>query len=166
MNNIRRAVSPLVMCLAMVVAAGNGHAQDIGYGPAASAARLDAVRGGVDLGGGLLGSFGISRATYVNGQLVAHSQVNIPDLAHITAPQASALAGVLQTVVVRNGPGNLVDPAAFGDRSAATVIQNALNDQNIQNVTTIHASVNTLPDFNMLRLQEGLQAGLVQSLGH
>lgn len=166
MNCISHSISPIVMCLVVVCATGNGRAQDIGYGPAVSAARLDAMRGGVDLGGGLLGSFGISRATYVNGQLVAHSQVNIPDIAHVTAPQANALAAVLQTVVVRNGPGNFVDPTAFGDRSAATVIQNTLNDQHIQNLTTIHASVNTLPDFNMLRLQEGLQAGLVQALGH
>ena len=166
MDSFNRSISSIVMCLAMVSAAGAAHAQNVGYGPALSAAQLDAIRGGVDMGGGLLGSFGISRATYINGQLVAHSEVTIPDIAHVTVPQATQLAAVLQTVVVRNGPGNFVDPASFAGSSAATVIQNTLNDQNIQNLTTIRASVNTLPDFNMLQLQEGLQAGLVQSIGH
>jgi len=165
-SRISQFISPIVMCMAAIGAVGTARAQDAGFGPAASAVRLDAIRGGVDLGGGLLSSFGIARATYINGQLVAHSEVTIPDIAHVTASQATALAAALQTVVVRNGPGNFADPASFSGAAAATVIQNTLDAQNIQNLTTIRASVDTLADFNLLRLQEGLQAGLVQSLGH
>ncbi len=165
MRRISHPISSIMLCVATVWA-GSVCAQDIAHSRAVSEARLDSIRGGVDLGGGLLGSFGIARATYINGQLVAHSEVTIPDIAHITTQQTTTLAAAVQTVVVRNGPGNFSDPASFSSASAATVIQNSLDDQNIQNLTTIHATVNTLPAFNVLRLQESLQAGLVQSLGH
>jgi hypothetical protein len=128
--------------------------------------QLDTVRGGVDTGGGLLGSFGIDRATFINGQLVAHTSVFIPDIAHVTPQQATALAAAMRTVVIQNGPGNAADPASFSSTPGALVIQNSLDKQNIQNLTSIHATVNTLPMFNALNLQDALQSGLVQSIGH
>jgi hypothetical protein len=141
-------------------------AQSLERGHAISDAQLDTIRGGVDTGGGLLGSFGIDRATYINGQLVAHTSVNIPDIAHVTPQQATALATAMQAGVIQNGPGNVADPASFSSTPGALVVQNSLDNQNIQNLTSIHATVNTLPLFNALNLQETLQAGLVQSIGH
>lgn len=136
-------------------------------GAAVSDRQLDSVRGGFDAGGGLLASFGIERATYINGQLVAHSQVSIPDVAHITAGQAQALALATSTVnVIQNGPGNVVEPRSFAPGSAATFIQNSLDNQNIQNLTTINATVNTLGAFRAAHLQESLQASAIQGLGH
>ena len=129
--------------------------------------QLDTVRGGFDTGGGLLASFGIERATYVNGQLVAYSQVSIPDVAHITPGQAQALALASLTVnVIQNGPDNLIEPHSFAPGSAATFIQNSLDNQNIQNLTTINATVNTLGAFRANHLQESLQASAIQGLGH
>lgn len=128
---------------------------------------LDSVRGGFDAGGGLLASFGIERATYVNGQLVAYSQVSVPDVAHITAGQAQALAQAALTVnVIQNGAGNVIEPRAFAPGSAATFIQNSLDNQNIQNLTTINATVNTLGALRANHLQESLQASAIQGLGH
>lgn len=155
-----------LMWLAAASCAGTAAAQNLDRGNAVSDRQLDAIRGGFDIGGGLLGSFGIDRATYINGQLVAHSQVFIPDIAHITSQQAAALTVAMQTNVIRNGSGNVADPASFSSVPGSTVIQNSLNDQNIQNRTTINATVNTLPLFNALNLQETLQAGAMPSLGH
>lgn len=128
--------------------------------------QLDSVRGGVDTGGGLIGSFGIDRATFINGQLVAHTSVFIPDIAHVTPQQATALASVTRASLIQNGPGNVADASAFNNAPGALVIQNSLDNQNIQSITNIHATVNTLPAFNALNLQDTLQSGLVQSIGH
>jgi hypothetical protein len=154
------------MVLAATACAGTASAQSFDRNNPVSDRQLDSIRGGFDIGGGLLGSFGIDRATYINGQLVAHSQVTIPDIAHITTQQAAALAVAMQTNVIRNGPGNVADLASFSSAPGSTVIQNSLDGQNIQNRTTINATVNTLPLFNALNLQETLQAGAMPSLGH
>jgi hypothetical protein len=137
------------------------------FGRPISVARLAAIRGGFDLGNGLEASFGIERAVYVNGNLVTYSSVNIPDIAHITTEQAISLASALNTVnVVQNGPGNTFDPLSLGQTSAATVIQNTLNNQSIRNITTLNVSVNTLNTFRDQGLQQALQAVQTQALGH
>lgn len=157
-------------CLFLLIAAATStmaaRAQSLNQHNAVSDAQLDTVRGGVDTGGGLLGSFGIDRATYINGQLVAHSSITIPDIAHVTPQQATALATAMRAGVIQNGTGNIADPSAFSSAPGALLIQNSLDNQNIQNLTRIHATVNTLPLFNALNLQETLQSGLVQSIGH
>jgi hypothetical protein len=128
--------------------------------------RLDTVRGGFDLGGGLEASLGIVRAVYINGNLVTYNSVNIPDLAHVTTQQAMALASALSTVDVQNGPGNTFDPSSLGNTTAATVIQNTLNNQTIRNMTTLNVTVNTLNAFRDTGLQQALQAAQVQALAH
>ncbi|WP_233172115.1 hypothetical protein [Dyella sp. ASV21] len=129
---------------------------------------LDETRGGFDLGNGLIASFGIDRAVYVNGNLVTSISVNVPDIAHMTAVQASALASALNTVsVTQIGPNNTFDPSSLGSKvAAATVIQNTLNNQNIQSTTTLNTSVNTLNAFRQMNFQDALQAAQLQSLGH
>ena len=129
--------------------------------------RLDAMRGGFDLGRGLLASFGIERVVYINGNLVSNISVNIPDVARMTTAQASALASAVGTVnVIQNGPGNTFDPATMNRTVAATVIQNTLDAQHIQSLTTINTSVNTLDEFRSINFNNSLQSALIQSLGH
>ena len=138
-----------------------------GLGLPVPLARLAAVRGGFDLGNGLEASLGIERAVYINGNLVTYSNVSVPDIAHITTQQAMALASALSTVnVVQNGPGNTFDLSSMGQTSAATVIQNTLNNQTIRNITNLNVSVNTLNAFRDEGLQQALQAVQVQSLEH
>lgn len=147
------------------VAAPAHRIADLGY--PVPIQKLDAVRGGFDLGNGLEVSFGIERAVYINGNLVTYSNVNIPDVAHITTQQATALASALSTVnVVQNGPGNTFDPSSMGSTAAATVIQNTLNNQTIRSLTTLNVSVNTLNALRDQGLQQALQAVQVQALGH
>lgn len=134
---------------------------------AVSDEQLDAMRGGFDFGNGLLASFGIDRVVYINGNLVAQSSVNIPNIAGMTAVQASALATVTGNVsVVQNGVGNSFAPAMLDRTTAAMVIQNSLNNQDIKSLTTINASVNNLGQFSSSRLAESLQSALIGSLGH
>jgi hypothetical protein len=132
-----------------------------------SAETLDDMRGGFDMGNGLVASFGIDRAVYVNGNLVTSTSFNIPDIAHITTTQAAAMNSALNSVsLTQIGPNNTFDPSALGQTSAATVIQNTLNKQNIQSITTLNAAVNSLNVFRQANFQNALQQTQLQSLGH
>lgn len=132
-----------------------------------SDARLEAARGGFDLGGGLIASLGIDRAVYVNGTLVTALHIQVPDIARLNATQASALSSAMNNAaVVQNGPGNSVDSAALGQSMAATVLQNTLDNQRIAAQTTLNVSVNTLSAFRSLNLQQSLQAAMTSPLGH
>lgn len=136
-----------------------------GVAPVSDAA-LSTACGGYDLGDGLLVSFGISRLVYVNGGLVAGVSVNLPDLSHLDKAQAGALAALLDGVtVVRNGPGNSVDPVSFNHASGAIVIQNSLDNQRIQAFTTLDVGVKNLKLFNALNLGNTLQSALIHSRG-
>jgi uncharacterized cupredoxin-like copper-binding protein len=138
-----------------------------GFGVAVSNRRLDGMRGGFDAGPSLQASFGIQRAVYINGNLVTSTSVNIPNIGQINAAQASALAAVTNTVnVIQNGPGNSFDPAPLTHATGATVIQNSLNNQNIQTLTTVSAAVNSLDTFKNMNLQSTLQSALTGSIGH
>ena len=165
-----------------LVLAGTGHALAAGMngdtetvdGPrmnnpvhawkAVSEDQLDDMRGGFDVpsAAGLHIAFGIDRAVYINGDLVASASVNIPDIARMTTAQAQQLANVVNTVnVVQNGPNNVAPPdIATGAAAAATVIQNSLNNQTLQAITTINAAVNSLPQFRQLSLNNALQSAL------
>ncbi|MGM3275334.1 hypothetical protein [Ralstonia sp. 24A2] len=165
-----------------LVLAGSGHALAAGMGgvtdamdgprmnnpvhawKAVSEDQLDDMRGGFDVpsAAGLRISFGIDRAVYINGDLVASVSVNIPDIARMTTAQAQQLANVVNTVnVVQNGPNNVAPPdIAAGASAAATVIQNSLNNQTLQAITTINAAVNSLPQFRQLSLNNALQSAL------
>ncbi|HEY8683048.1 MAG TPA: hypothetical protein VIM06_07740 [Rhodanobacter sp.] len=132
-----------------------------------SDSRLDATRGGFDVGNGLLASFGFERVVYINGNLVSSASVHVPDIARMTPEQASALSAVTGTLnVIQNGPGNTFDPTTLNHVMGATVIQNSLDNQNIQSVTTLDVAVNSLNTFRSLNLQDTLQAALIGSLGH
>lgn len=80
---------------------------------AVSEDKLDDMRGGFDVPSlaGLRISFGIDRAVFINGDLVASASVNIPDVARMTTTQAQQLASVVNTVnIVQNGPNNVAPP--------------------------------------------------------
>ena len=125
--------------------------------------RLDAMRGGFDLPGGLTVSFGMSRVAFVNGNLVTTTSFNIPDVSRITAQQAQALAAANVGALIQNGPGNAVQPGALPALTGA-LIQNTLNNQHIQAVTTINMSVNTLSMFKALNVMSTLNQALTRAL--
>lgn len=107
--------------------------------------RLAGIRGGFDTGTGLMASFGFERLVYVNGSLVSSTQVQIPDIGHMTAEQAQALSAVAHQVqVVQVGPGNVFDPVTLQQSMGATVIQNSLDNQSLQTLTRLDISLNGL----------------------
>jgi hypothetical protein len=164
MNLLRPLISGLILCSAAQCALA---ADGVAHWRAVSNAQLDRMRGGFDLGSGIVASLGIDRAVYINGNLVTSTSFNIPDIGRIDATQASAVAAAMGTVnLVQNGPGNSFDPSAFSQAGGATVIQNTLNNQQIQALTTLNVSTNTLGLFRDMGLQESLQSALIRSQGH
>lgn len=111
---------------------------------AASDERLDRLRGGADLGPDLHVSFGLQRLTTVNGTLVASTQFQVQDIAHLTPAEALAAQHVLGSLLtVANGQASSTALPA-GNQSVATIIQNNLPNQVIKNVVTLNLTANSL----------------------
>ena len=163
-NGVMWAVGLLALAGPMRALAAGMEDNPVRAWQAVSEDQLDDMRGGFDVPSvaGLRISFGIDRAVYINGDLVASASVNIPDVARMTATQAQQLVNVVTSGnVVQNGPNNVApSDVTAGATTAATVIQNSLNNQTLQAVTTINAAVNSLPQFRQMNLANVLQGAL------
>jgi hypothetical protein len=124
---------------------------------------LDKMRGGFDLPSGLLVSFGISRAAFVNGNLVSSTSFNIPNIAQMTPQQAQMLANANNGSLIQNGLNNTVQPGALPGVTGA-VIQNTLSNQQIQALTTINTSVNSLAAFKAMNIGSTLNSALMTAV--
>ena len=125
-------------------------------------ARLAEMRGGLVMPSGQALSFGIERLVYVNGELVASANLQIPDLARMTSEQATALAEINQGRVVQIGEGNRIDAGTGGN---ALVIQNTLDGQAISALTTLNIGVSTLGTLQDLNSYDALRSALITSPG-
>ena len=121
---------------------------------AASNKTLDQLRGGFDLGAGVVVSFGISRSVLINGQLVTSTSFQVGDMSKLTSAQGEAISHQVasQALVVQNGPGNKVEAGAIMV-PMATYVQNTLSNQTIATQTVIQATSNGLGLLKSLNLQ-------------
>ena len=135
---------------------------------AASDQTLDTMRGGFDLRTGLMVSFGISRAVYVNGQLITSSTFQVGDLASLAPTQAAALGQQMptqtQAQVIKNGSGNTVE-LSTGAVPLATFIQNTVNNQTIRSQTIIDATSNSMGMVEGLNLQATINEAIANAIG-
>jgi hypothetical protein len=127
---------------------------------------LDGLRGGFDLGSGLMVSFGITRSVYINGELTAQTSLNFGQLAGLNSVQAAQLGRQLGALnlVVQTGPGNSIAPEAMG-AAFATIIQNSLNNQQIIQQTVINATSNALGLIKNLNTQATVNDALSRAIG-
>ncbi|MBI2277665.1 MAG: hypothetical protein HYU74_09960 [Dechloromonas sp.] len=133
---------------------------------ALDATSLDEVRGGFELAGsGLKFTFGIERAVYINGELIASTVLNLRDLqlASATGIPSNIPGAASVQDVIQNGSGNNA-PKQLSPNMVGTIIQNTLNDQKIQNVTTINATVNSMQALRSMSMHSAIQQGIVGSL--
>ena len=139
-------------------------APSAGVWQAVSNRKLDTLRGGFDTGRGLMVSFGISRAVYVNGNLVTHTTLNFGPLADLTPARAAQLQSQLLTLrPVQVGPGNSFQPGPSGP-AVSTVIQNTLDNQQIVNQTVINASSNAMGMIKTMNLQNTLNEAMARGM--
>jgi hypothetical protein len=127
---------------------------------ALGAERLDKMRGGFDLPSGLQVSFGVSRVAFVNGNMVSTTNFNIPDVSAITVQQAQALAASNVGVLIRNG----VAQSGVMPGMTGTIIQNSMNNQQIQALTTINTTVNSLAPFKISNFVSTLNSALLSAV--
>jgi hypothetical protein len=123
-------------------------------------AKLATMRGGFAAAPGLLVSFGIVRSVEVDGQLVARTALQVPDLSSLTALQAQQLSQqVAQLGIVQAGRGNAASlPADNG--ALPLVIQNTMNDRQIRSLTEINAASNGMGLLKELNLSRTLADAL------
>jgi len=129
--------------------------------------RLEALRGGFEINTGLSVSFGFVRTISINGDLVSQTRFNLPDLSRITEDQAKAVSAALSgATIVQNGSGNTVGTNATSPihLQPITVIQNSLNGQTIQSLTTVNAGVNSLGIFKSINAQSSLRDALLGAI--
>jgi hypothetical protein len=66
--------------------------------------------------------------------------------------------------LIQSGPGNVVQSGTVAPASMATVVQNTLNNQKIQNVTVINATVNSMEILRTLNLQSTISDAVNNSV--
>ena len=134
------------------------------------------------MGNGLVVSFGITNAVFINGTLITETTLNIGRITDLSPSEAVKLGQKLDSLsLVQNGPGNIVtsgQPAASGNpdgtnatvssiagTAGGTIIQNSLNNQHILYQTTVNASSNGLGMVRTSNLQNTLSEAIQQSVG-
>jgi hypothetical protein len=137
---------------------------------AASNAQLSQLRGGFQVGPGLMVSFGFSREVYINDRLVSRSSLNLGQLKPLITQQMGRLSQAvvpqgdqaqawlgqqagLAAQLVQSGPGNVVLDLSL---PWAAVVQNSVNGQQLRTQTIIDVSSNGLGALRLINLQNTL----------
>jgi hypothetical protein len=125
-------------------------------------------RGGFATPDGLLLSFGVEQAVYVNGVLDASSSLSIRGGGEGPGGYQATLSGDNTLKVVQVGPAgsNILNAAKItsGLNGSFTVIQNTLNHQVITNTTIINASVANMGLFRDLNLSAAMRQQLINAV--
>lgn len=124
--------------------------------------RLQEIRGGMTLPGGMLLSFGIERLVYLNGELAAGMSLQVEDVANLTPEQALQLVRMNEGLVVQAGQGGVLDQATMPN---TFIVQNTLDGQDIRIATTLDLSVDTLGDLMQLNASDALHQALINAVG-
>jgi hypothetical protein len=134
-----------------------------GWEPVASSA-LDSMRGGFIEPGGLTVSLGIERMVSINGAVVAHTNFQIANVRNITGEEArQAHAALTSAQLVQNGANNFAAADALGN--GGTFVQNSLDGQSINTLTTISSSVNSSSLLKDMHFQAGMRDATIRAIG-
>ena len=135
---------------------------------AASDAELSAQRGGFTTMDGLLVSFGIDRAVYVNGVLDTVSSLTVTSPGAGQPLVATAISGNIGLKVVQIGPqgSNIFNQSRLMNSvpGVFTVIQNALNGQVITNSTMLNVQLANTGLFRDLNLSAAIRQQIINSI--
>ena len=129
-----------------------------------SAAILDTMRGGFETNAGLQVSFGIERSAYINGNLVTTTSLNVAESGQVTSVPSGTLVAGSSIALIQSGANNTFRTGPGTATNAAVIIQNSLDNQKIQGVTLITATVNSLALTKSANIQSSIQDALTGSL--
>ena len=135
------------------------------FGKPVDADALDRTRGGFEVAGGLSLSLGIERVVSVNGEILARTNIAIPDLSAMTADQARLTQDAIGAAHMIQIGGNNYAAADLNMPNGATLIQNTLNGQDIRTATTITSTVNSMSLLKDMNFQSTIRDAVVRSPG-
>jgi hypothetical protein len=121
---------------------------------------LDKIRGGFDSGNGVMISFGIERATYINGVLKTSTSFNLPPNLLSAGAVIKGRVAAENFTVIQNGAGNTDKAHTAPGELQGTFIQNSLDNQAIRATTTINAITNTSQVMKSLNFGSTLRDAL------
>ena len=143
-----------------------GAAAPAGAWAPVSEGALNAMRGGFDLGNGLVMSIGIERLVSINGNVVSSSSFSLGDVAQLSSAQARSGAYAMSSInLVQNGNDNTFLPGPLPSSTLGTVIQNSLNNQTLGAITVVNSTVNSLELLKSINFQGTLQNALTNAAG-
>ena len=131
---------------------------------AVDSATLDEARGGFITPGGLVVTLGFERLVTINGNVVERSAMQLGDIGKLASGQGSISSEALgQLRLIQNSD---VRTLATGGANllGGTLIQNTLNDQLINNQTSINATVNTAGMLRALNFGASLNNALTTAI--
>jgi hypothetical protein len=136
-----------------------------GFGKPVARTLLDEARGGFEIAGGLSLSLGIERVVSVNGEIMARTNIAIPDLAAMTADQARLTQDALGAARMIQIGGNNYAASDLNLPNGATLLQNTLSGQDIRTATTITSTVNSMSLLKDINFQSTIRDAVVRSPG-
>jgi len=155
----------LALCAALGALPAAQAAGPARFGAPVAAEVLDDTRGGFEIAGGLSLSLGIERVVSVNGEVMARTNIAIPDLAAMTGDQARLAQNALGAAQLIQIGGNNYAAADLNLPNGATLLQNTLNGQDIRTATTITSTVNSMSLLKDMNFQSTIRDAVVRSPG-
>lgn len=130
---------------------------------AVSSQELSSMRGGFTTDSGLVVSFGIEMAAYINGVLKATNSINVANIGGGAGQPYSVQTSGNPVIVVQNGPNNFM-PNNYGNLQHGIIVQNTLDQQVLKTVNTINATVNVLGLYRDMNMGNALNQQLIRSI--
>lgn len=131
----------------------------------ASNEELGQMRGGFSINTGssqVLLSLGFQQVTFINGILAAMTTLNLPQIN--SAAPIPLQQNFIPTQIVQSGPGNIYIPSSSLPSNVTTLIQNSLNNQVINHMTIINATIASKQLLNAMNIYTTLHQALSFSL--
>jgi hypothetical protein len=159
------SLGAFLLTLAAMTTAHAGEPAVPALGQPVAPASLDAARGGFEVAGGLSLSLGIERVVSVNGDILARTNIAIPDLSAMTADQARMAQEALGAARMIQIGGNNYAATDLNLPNGATLLQNTLSGQDIRTATTISSTVNSMSLLKDINFQSTIRDAVVRSPG-
>jgi len=169
---LQLALAGALLAMLAGVASGGAGVFELASQVPVSDAELATLRGGFTTPDGLLISFGITQAMYVNGVLDSTNNFTVTQGTTGSDPtlQVASQMGNNGVRLIQIGPqaSNTFQPSTTPTSglpgSSLTVIQNTLNQQVITNSTVINASLANMTLFRNINLSFAISQQIINSL--
>ena len=163
--HMRALSTALLLCTVVQTALSEPMQNDFEDCKVASNEELGQMRGGFAINTGssqVLLSLGFQQVTFINGILAAMTTLNLPQIN--SAAPIPLQQSFIPTQIVQNGPGNIYIPPSSLPSNVTTLIQNNLNNQIINHMNIINATISSKQLLNSMSIAATMRQVLSFSL--